>query len=186
MALVGSVFAQQDAQAVPAKRPAPRVTVVIAVDDCEGCKLDVLRGDEWDWRAKGVRGDLTVKDGKVTFTLPKAHTKGLVFGLHDPNAVDTHAVPIVVIRYASQKAGHAMGKKRAVRGRHAYFCTAPVRKATVHWHIRVAHVPVKGGGYDIRPFFSPGLRIYGTPMTLPKKARGGLQVNGDFYCKESR
>lgn len=170
-----------------AAREPDRVKLVIAVDGCEACTVGLTRGDEWGWTAKGVRGDGVVSDGEVVFTLPHRQTKGLVVTVQDPDAVRTNAVPIAIIRYRGQAADETIGDSRATHARAARLCAAEVPGDVAQWSLRVAHVPgtdfVTGDpGYDIRPYFTPGVASFADLTKLARRDRGGVQVNGDFFC----
>ena len=161
--------------AAPAGATAGRVRIVITVSGCEGCRVTAGRGDEWGWAALGSR---VVRDGRVAFRVPAAKTLGMRFTVDDPHAAFTGAQPVAIIRYVDQAVGERIGPARAVREGYGYVCTGAVSGRAARWHLRVAHVPVRGG-YDLRPYFTPGVASLGTPQRL---RRGGLGINGDFFC----
>lgn len=159
----------------PVRAATGRVRIVITVSGCEGCRVIAGRGDEWGWTSLGSR---VVRGGRVVFRVAQPKTLGMRFTVDDPHAAFTDAQPVAIIRYVDQAAGERIGRAQAVREGYGYVCTGAVSRASVQWHLRVAHVPVQGG-YDLRPYFSPGVRSLGTPQRL---RRGGLGIKGDFLC----
>lgn len=159
----------------PAGAAGGKVRIVITVSNCEGCHILAGRADEWNWASLGAR---VVRHGRVVFRVPQAKTLGMRFTVEDAHAAFTDAQPVAIIRYADQAAGERIGRARAVREGYGYVCTGAVSGASAQWHLRVAHVPVRGG-YDLRPYFTPGVASLGTPERL---RRGGLGINGDFFC----
>lgn len=155
--------------------------IVITVTGCDGCQVSAGRADEWEWAELGSR---TVHDGRVVFRVPRAKTLGMRFVVNDPHAAFTNANPVAIIRYVDQAAGERIARGRAVREASGYVCTGAVSGTSAQWHLRVAHVPVRDlatgkTGYDLRPYFTPGVATLGTPVRL---RRGGFGIQGDFFC----
>lgn len=159
----------------PASAVTGKVKIVITVSGCDGCRVIAGRADEWSWASLGSR---VVRGGRVVFRVPAAQTLGMRFTVLDPRAAFTNAQPVAIIRYVDQAAGERISRAQAVREGYGYVCTGAVSAPAVHWHLWVARVPI-AGGYDLRPYFTPGVTSLGTPQRL---RRGGLGINGDFFC----
>lgn len=163
----------------------PMTRIVIAVSNCNGCRVSFTPGDEFN------RPDLStapkrVRHGKVTFIEPTADILGLIIGVDDPGAVDTNARTFAVVRYRGQASGATIGAKRAAFEKRGFPCTAGTTKRVVHWRLKVDHfraqdIGTKAWGYADRVYGSPGIARYGKAVRL---WHGSLEMNGDTYCSQ--
>lgn len=183
-ALLGLVLAAVVAAVATAGGPAsatpPRTRLVVRVDGCSSCTLNLARafsGTTIYWRSRGKK---VGTDHKVVFHVPAKRTRGLSFELSVPWEDYTGAVLNVVTRDAGQSPGEVRNARRARAATHAFGCWAGSKRATVRLHLHVARFAFNGGrSTGAVAWASPGLR------SLKPKVRtwhGSIGNQEIFYC----
>lgn len=176
------------AYAESAQQKAASTRLVIRVRGCGGCTIRPVSApkapeagepdDVWQGRNRVVR------KGKVVFRVPTKRTKGLYLEVQDPDAVNTGAIPLAVVRYPGHKPGTIVTAKQAAHAKRGFHCYRGTSRAKAQWKMRVDRYPeadVYTGdpGYAIRPYVSPGLRSMGNAHTL---YYGTLGAQDWAYC----
>ncbi|GAA1449720.1 hypothetical protein GCM10009641_80620 [Mycobacterium cookii] len=138
------------ALAVPAPASAvsePRTRLTFTVDDCEGCKIQLVNARStldadvvhvWQSRTR------TVEDGRVTFRVATKRTWGLSVTVRAPWEGHTGYATTVAWRYAGEQVGETVTLAEAVTKRRASACWEGVRRRAVTVPLVVEEVEVEG------------------------------------------
>ncbi len=166
--------------AAPASETPPTTRLVVRVDGCSSCTLNLARafsGTKVYWRSRGKK---VGSDHKVVFHIPAKRTRGLSFELTVPWQDYTGAVLNVVTRDAGQLPGEPRTAGKAKAANHAFGCWAGTKRETVRLHFHVARFAFNGGrSTGAVAWASPGLR------SLKPKVRtwhGSIGNQEIFYC----
>ena len=184
--LLGLVLAAVMTAGVPASAVPPKTRLVIRVDGCDSCTLNLARAftrTNIYWRSRGKK---VGKDHTVVFDVPAKRTHGMSFELHVPWEDYTGAVLNVVTRYAGQAPGASRDPRTAKASEYAFGCWAGTSRTTARLHFHVARFtfegsPSSGSGKSTGAvaWASPGLR------SLEPKVRtwhGSIGNQEIFYC----
>ena len=146
--LAGSLAAAApSAHAQVEDRAAARTTVTFAVDDCEGCEVQLVNARStldadvvhvWESRTKEV------EDGRVTFTIPTRRTWGMSATVVAPWEGHTGYLTTVAWRYNGEHVGDVITVEEAVTKRKASACWEGVRSRRVTVPLVVEKVRVAG------------------------------------------
>lgn len=101
------------------KPPMTKLTLTAA--NCTGCQVDVMNGAlrvENTWAAEPK----TMKNGQVTFRVPRNLTRGISTTVYAPWEGNTGYTALVAWRYAGQKVGDAVSLKTARAATHGSAC----------------------------------------------------------------
>ena len=137
----------QPAQAQPDRSAAARTTLTFAVDDCEGCEVQLLNARStldadvvhvWQSRTKQVR------DGEVTFRIPTRRTWGMSATVVAPWEGFTGYRTTVAWRYNGEDVGDTVTLEEAVTKKKASACWEGVRSREVVVPLVVEKVRVRG------------------------------------------
>lgn len=128
----------------------PRTKVTFAVEDCEGCEIqltsalgtyaeaDAGQVDIWTSKAR------TVEDGTVTFTIATKRTWGMSATVRAPWEGHTGYLTTVAWRYNGMHVGDPVTLEEAVTKKKASACWEGVRSRTVTIPLIVEKVRVRG------------------------------------------
>lgn len=176
--------------ALPAPPGAAR-QVVVKVKNCPTCVLTLVSAprppagvdEPVYWSSRDTR----VKQGKVTFRVPAAHTEGLYLTVRDRRAVSTGAMAIAVVRYAGQRVGTRVSAHEAARTKRGFHCVGEVKQPKVVWKLRVDRFPGRdaytgASGYQIRPYLLPTQKSFGDAMRL---YRGVASAQDIAFCQRT-
>lgn len=133
--------------------------------ECRACSFQLMRhiegSSQWwgsDWKRVG-------DDGRVSFTVPTARTRGLTAAVSVPASGNTGAVSTLNLRYEGKSPGDPVSAREARRGRRAAACWAGVTGARATWHVRAETFTVEGlngrPGTQVRAWASPTARTIG-------------------------
>ena len=101
------------------KPPMTKLTLTAA--NCTGCQVDVMNGAlrvENTWAAEPK----TMKNGQVTFRVPRNLTRGISTTVYAPWEGNTGYTALVAWRYAGQQVGDAVSFKTARAATHGSAC----------------------------------------------------------------
>ena len=101
------------------KPPMTKLTLTAA--NCTGCQVDVMNGAlrvENTWAAEPK----TMKNGQVTFRVPRNLTRGITTTVYAPWEGNTGYTALVAWRYAGQQIGDAVSLKTARAATHGSAC----------------------------------------------------------------
>jgi hypothetical protein len=159
-----------------------RTTLVLKVPSCPKCTIDLthaISGHQKVWRSKNHH----VRDGRVTFVLPTARTKGLSFEIYAPweNACDCNTN--IVTRYRGIRPGERLPDTSARHQHKAEGCWAGTTASTFTMTVHVARFkglqPDGQPGHAMRAYLNPQAAAIG-PMT--RTFQGALGNQDAFYC----
>ena len=159
-----------------------KTTLVLKVPSCPKCTIDLTRaitGHQKVWRSKNHH----VRDGKVTFVLPTARTKGLSLEIYAPwdNACDCNTN--IVTRYRGVDPGERLTDTVARHKRRAEGCWAgtTASRFTMTVHVARFKAPQPDGqpGHVMRAYVNPQVASI-APMT--RTFKGTLGNQDAFYC----
>ena len=138
----------QSAEAPTGERSAAaRTTLTFAVDDCEGCEVQLVNARStldadvvhvWESQTKEVR------DGEVTFRIPTRRTWGMSATVVAPWEGHTGYVTTVAWRYNGEGVGDSITLEEAVTKTKASACWEGVRSRAVTVPLVVEKVRVRG------------------------------------------
>ncbi|MEP9364998.1 hypothetical protein ABLE68_18690 [Nocardioides sp. CN2-186] len=109
---------------------APTTKLTLQVAGCNGCHLrltQALEGRQKVWQSK----QHTVKDGKVSWTIPTTRTHGLSITVLAPWDGGAGYVPTVAFRYAGEKVGDEVTNAVAKTKKRASSCWAGTTASAV-------------------------------------------------------
>jgi hypothetical protein len=130
-----------------AERAAARTALTFAVDDCEGCEVQLVNARStldadvvhvWQSQTKEVR------DGTVTFRVATRRTWGLSVTVRAPWEGHTGYATTVAWRYDGERVGDPVTIEEAVTKRKASACWEGVRSRAVTVPLVVEKVRVRG------------------------------------------
>jgi hypothetical protein len=188
LALVGLALpasARTAGDGLGARGQQQQTTLVLKVPSCPRCTIDLahaISGHQKVWRSKNHH----VRDGKVTFVLPTARTKGLSFEIFAPwdNACECNTN--IVTRYRGIDRGNRVTDMVARHKRKAEGCWAGTAASTFTMTVHVARfkAPQPDGqpGHGMRAYMNPQVASI-APMT--RAFRGMLGNQDAFYCTVS-
>ena len=137
----------QPARAQPDRSAAARTTLTFAVDDCEGCEVQLVNARStldadvvhvWESRTKEVSG------GAVTFRVPTRRTWGMSATVVAPWEGFTGYRTTVAWRYNGERVGDAVTLEEAVTKTKASACWEGVRSRDLTVPLVVEKVRVRG------------------------------------------
>jgi hypothetical protein len=129
------------------RRSATRTTLTFAVDDCEGCQVQLTQAREtldadvvhtWSSRTRTVAG------GKVTFRLAPRRTNGMSVTVRAPWEGHTGYVTTVAFRYGGERVGDVVTLAEAVTKKRASACWEGTRRRRLTIPLVVEEVEVDG------------------------------------------
>jgi hypothetical protein len=162
-------------------RAAARTTLTFAVDDCEGCEVQLVNARStldadvvhvWESQVKEVR------DGTVTFRVATRRTWGLSVTVRAPWEGHTGYATTVAWRYDGEQVGDTVTLDEAVDKKKASACWEGVRRREVTVPIVVEKVRVDGvhRKVDGSIAFVPTTQAWLPPM---REVRGGVLGSQD-------
>ena len=145
--LVPSATAGAEAPASDARAVAPRTKLTFAVEDCEGCEIQLVNARStldadvvhvWQSRTR------TVEDGTVTFRIARKRTWGLSATVVAPWEGHTGYLATVAWRYNGEHVGDAVTLEEAVTKKKASACWEGTRQSRLRIPLVVEEVEVDG------------------------------------------
>ena len=130
-----------------ARAAQPRTAITFAVDDCEGCEIQLTNARStldadvvhvWQSRTR------TVEDGRVTFRIPTRRTWGMSVTVKAPGEGHTGYATTLAWRYNGMRVGDPITLEQAVTTKKASACWEGVRSRQVTVPIVVEKVRVQG------------------------------------------
>jgi hypothetical protein len=115
-----------------------RTTLTFAVDDCEGCEVQLHQGRDWSSQER------TVRNGKVSFTMPSKRTWGMSTTVRAPWEGHTGYLTTVAFRYGGKQVGDPVTPAEARAADAASACWAGTRSRRVTVPLVVERVRVDG------------------------------------------
>jgi hypothetical protein len=185
LALVGlamPAFARAAGDGLGHRGQQQQTTLVLKVPTCPRCTIDLTRaisGHQTVWRSKNHH----VRDGRVTFVLPTARTKGLSFEIYAPwdNACDCNTN--IVTRYRGVAPGQRLSDTVARHKLKAEGCWAGTNASKVTMTVHVARFRARqlngDPGHVMRAYLDPQVASI-APMT--RAFKGTLGNQDAFYC----
>ncbi|GAA1948720.1 hypothetical protein GCM10009798_04880 [Nocardioides panacihumi] len=178
--VLAAVVAPLTAAGAPAAETPSRTRLVIRVDGCSSCTLNLARafsGTNIYWRSRGKK---VGSDGKVVFYVPTKRTRGLSFELAVPWQDFTDAVLNVVTRDVGQAAGESWSAGQAKAATHAFGCWAGTNRETARLHFHVAEFAFNDGkSTGAVAWASPGLKSLKPEVRTWHGSLGNQEI---FYC----
>lgn len=178
--VLAAVVAAVTTAGPPASAKPSMTRLVIGVDGCSSCTLNLARafsGTKIYWRSRGRK---VGSDHKVVFQVPTKRTRGLSFELAVPWQDYTGAVLNVVTRDAGQSPGEPRNAREAKSATRAFGCWTGTERETARLHFRVARFAFNGGR-------STGAVAWATPGLASLKPKvptwhGSIGNQEIFYC----
>ncbi|QBX56688.1 hypothetical protein EXE58_15280 [Nocardioides seonyuensis] len=146
-ALAGPAASAGTEGADHARQSAARTTLTFAVEDCEGCEVQLMQARETldaDVVHTWASGSRTVHDGEVTFRLAPRRTNGMSVTVRAPWEGHTGYATTVAWRYNGEQVGDPVTLEEAVTKRRASACWEGTRRRNLTIPLVVEEVEVRG------------------------------------------
>lgn len=121
--------------------------VVVRVDDCDGCRVQLVSGLATEDPAEPrlwASLEKEVRDGKVAFPVPSSRTSGLSITIDAPWEGHLGYTTTVAVRYAGEQAGEQMTAEEAVTKNRASGCLEGTSRDRLVLPVHVEQVVVDG------------------------------------------
>jgi hypothetical protein len=121
----------------------PTTKLTLRAANCTGCQIGVMNGagrveNTWD------AGTKTMKNGQVTFRVPRNLTRGITTTVYGPWEGNTGYTALVAWRYAGQKVGDAVSLKTARAATHGSACWGGTSSASLTIPLTIRKVRTGG------------------------------------------